>query len=203
MFERLNDINWSGIETVGNNSEKIPSYLLLLISDSESNQNMAYKKLENSIVRQGDLYKSAFYCIPFLIEIISSSNHNGKHYAYELLFEIYLGVENSVDKVSYQSETVPLSLGCQMKIESFKNIFISELLNSKSKYRLEALNLLRYFSKFKAEIVHIFNQVLESETNEVLISSINDAIRDVSMSKEEKDAELQELLEMFPSSKKK
>ncbi len=163
MFENINSVDWDSLKQAHGTSGHVPASLLGLISDDPNLQMASYWKLENYILVQSDLYEAAYYVIPFLIEILKSDNHTAKKYAYELIYEIANGHAPESLKCVHDGEEVSLSNACRQAIGAEIDLYISEVKNTSSAVRANALTLLISLIDNKDKIISSLEDLLDRD----------------------------------------
>lgn len=128
MFEELDLVDWESLRTAHGSAAHVPQALKGLMSDDPSIQEASYWKLDNHIVLQSDLYESAYWVIPFLIEILKSGQAHVRHRTLDLLFEIANGYSSPETVVTVAGNKLPLRDACVAKIAENAQ-FLSECLN--------------------------------------------------------------------------
>lgn len=85
ILKILNTINWDKLDSASK-IENIEENFFNLISYNKEIAKNAYWKFDNILILQGDLYESAFYLTPFLIETLKFSDNVGN--VLKLIFQI-------------------------------------------------------------------------------------------------------------------
>jgi hypothetical protein len=116
MLEELDLIDWESLQTAHGNASHVPQALRGLMSQDTAVQEAAYWKLDNHVVLQSDLYESAFWVIPFLVEILKTGQSHVRHRTLDLLFEIANGYAAPETVVSVAGKKLPLREACAAKI---------------------------------------------------------------------------------------
>jgi hypothetical protein len=93
-LDQLDEVHWKSLRTAHGTAEHIPGALRALVdAQDESALTKAYWTLDNYIVLQGTLYESAYFTIPYVIDILLKARSAAlKVAAYDLLIEIARGV---------------------------------------------------------------------------------------------------------------
>src|SRR4029450_10547394 len=72
MLERLDEIDWTSLESGLGPATEVPQLIRALLSTSEEVRGQAYFDLHSTIVHQGTVYESSVEAIPFLIELLKA-----------------------------------------------------------------------------------------------------------------------------------
>lgn len=179
MFEQLYNIPWAKLKQASGLSDHIPDAILGLVSHNLDKQKQSYWQLDNHVVLQGDLYQSAFYVIPFLIEILKSEMISARNYAYDLLFEIANGYAPKECLCKYKGTDIPLTKACKKSIADAFKIFLDDVKNPMSKSRKDALNLLISLEWHIDEIVLNLSVMKNNESNAEFRAAIEEAISEI------------------------
>ena len=179
MFEQLHNIPWENLKQASGLSGHIPDAIQGLVSHDLDEQEQSYWQLDNHVVLQGDLYQSAFYVIPFLIEILTSETTSARSYAYDLLFEIANGYAPKECLCKYDNSDMPLTEACKKSIADAFKIFLDDVANPMSKNREDALNLLISLKWHIDEIVLNLSGIKDKETNAEFCAAIEEAISEI------------------------
>lgn len=153
VLDKINSIDWSKLKQAHGYCDHVPEAIKGLMSADSKIQEESYWKLDNHIVLQGDIYQGAFYTIPFLVEVLNSSEKNGRNYIYDLLFEINNGY--SPDDIScwYNDKEYPLTEACKISIADSFRVYLKEVANPLSPCRKNALELLSSLEFYKFNII--------------------------------------------------
>jgi hypothetical protein len=91
---QLEEVNWSSLKTAHGTAEHVPVALRALAGAQDASQLFdAYWKLDNYIVLQGTLHESAYFAVPYIVDILLVSRWAPLRVAaYDLLIEIARGV---------------------------------------------------------------------------------------------------------------
>ena len=116
-------------------------------------QEASYWKLDNHVVLQGDLYQSAFYVIPFMIEIIFSKTQHSRGLAYDLLFEIANGFAVEDESCLYKDMELSLTDACKAAVSDGMCWYLEEVADMTSKYRENALDLIISLEKNQFQLL--------------------------------------------------
>ncbi len=180
MFKNLDDLNWSSYTQAHGNAEHIPDAIRNLISENATERYNAYWKLDNYIVLQSDLYESAFYVIPFLIEILQSNFDLDKGKIYDLLYEIANGSAPNSMTVEYKGKLTPLQVACRLAIAGQINIYLDEIENVNSDSRVKALELVAILDECKEEILQRLQSLVLVEKDVSLVEEVRELISEFS-----------------------
>ncbi len=115
------DINWSNLKTADGYATNFPSYIKALCSESEAERDIAYWKIDNHAVLQGDLYQAAYYIIDPLVNIVKECPYRKQ--ALNLLIEISLGYGLDSDLIILNGQEISVMNACREKFISLKNFF--------------------------------------------------------------------------------
>ncbi len=179
MFESLDKLDWSSYLQAHGNAGHVPNAIRGLISDVPAEREQAYWKLDNYIVLQSDLYESALYVIPFLIEILKSKFSLGRGRIYDLLYEIGNGAAPDTVRVYYNNSHMSLQSACHLVISEQINIYLDEIENVNSNVREKALELMYLLSDCKAEILPRLVLLCSAEKNVVFSNEMRDLISEL------------------------
>lgn len=163
MFEKLNDVDWENLKQAHGNARHVPEAIKGLVSNDPEIREASYWKLDNYVVLQSDLYEAAFYIIPFLVEILKSDILFGRNYVYDLLFEIANGYASEDLLCVYGNKEVPLKDACRNAIANEIELYLFEVRNSSSKFRLDALGLLISLDEYEEKIIPELAEILKHE----------------------------------------
>lgn len=106
----LNSVSWSTLATSHGHAAHVPGALKSLASEDGDVRSAAYWQLDNSVVLQSDLSESAFYVVPFVIDLLRELPIPARALIYKLLFELANG--SALDTV-----TVRLPNGTDIALE--------------------------------------------------------------------------------------
>ncbi|WP_137940384.1 hypothetical protein [Chitinivorax sp. B] len=184
MFNGIGDINWATLKQAHGFADHVPEAIKGLISDDEKEQESSYWRLDNYVVLQGDLYQSAFYVIPFLIEVVNSEVKSGRAYVYDLLIEISNGY--AVDDVLcvFDGEEYPLGEACKRAIGSSYKSFLAEISDLSSNCRESALDLLISIEDNQDEIISELLVVRGRESDDQFRRKIDEAVTEIRLKKD-------------------
>ncbi len=190
MVQVINKVPWNELKRILNKDcSYIPSTLLNLVSTDKKERNNAYWKYDNNVVVQGGLFESAFYVVPFLIELLKCENTIEKDALYNLLFEIGNGRADLMQTVTYKviSEpfqyyipyedgiTLPLEIACKNAVLNGFSLYVKELKDKTSRFRKDALQLL---GMLLLENKYLFKCLLKefilNETNKDFLNLLNE-----------------------------
>lgn len=147
-LKQLNEVNWSSLYTAHGTAEHIPIALNALASAHNADQLLdAYWKLDNYIVLQGTLYESAYFAVPYILQILFSSQWSQLRVAaYDLLIEIARGVPDP-GLVWNPPPDTPNNLreACREVIASSLTAFEPDLYSDDTTVRCRALDLITSF----------------------------------------------------------
>jgi hypothetical protein len=85
--EYIDSVTWGDLKTAHGNAAEVPDALIALNSEDPKTADKAHWKLDNVVVLQSDLYESAFYVIPVLVEYATREHMHNKEIAYDILYE--------------------------------------------------------------------------------------------------------------------
>lgn len=91
MLERLSTIDWTKVHQAFGDGTHLPAAIRDLTSPDPQVREQAVMRIDNCAVVQGALTEAAAVVIPFLIEIMSEPDANGKSEVADLLFEFARG----------------------------------------------------------------------------------------------------------------
>ncbi len=149
MFETLESIPWDQLRQAPGDAHQVPEALRGLMSKSMDTCNASYWKLDNHVVVQSDLYESAFYVVPFLLEILNSPECLRRDLVYNLLYEIGNGYAPIT--ILCQDDTgsvLPLQQACRERIAGGIETYLKEVEEPNSKVRTNALELLASLKEY-------------------------------------------------------
>ncbi|MEH6462178.1 hypothetical protein [Chitinimonas sp. JJ19] len=159
MFDTINSIKWTALRQAHGDASHVPAAIRDLLSEDSERRRAAYWQIDNHVILQGDLYESAFYCIPYLVEILSAPEVPGKKQAYDLLIEVANGYAPPEIRCLYNEKQYSLVDACQLAISDCFEIYLAEVRNTKSIYRNDALWLLVSLAHHREEILQgLMNQ---------------------------------------------
>lgn len=122
------DVDWTSLHTVHGDASAVPNALNGLRSHDKVESERSYWMLDNQVVVQSDLYDSAYYVIPFVVDIIQDVKNGGHLRAYDLLYEIANGYgPPSITCKTGDGVTMPLRDACRMEIAKHRHIFDRDL----------------------------------------------------------------------------
>ena len=179
MFDELANIEWGELKQAHGNASHVPEAIRGLISKSITEREASYWKLDNHVVLQSDLYESAFYVIPFLIEILKSESELGRDHIYSLLYEIANGYAPDGLVIEYSGTQLPLTKACHERIGKHIDIYLSEVEAKESKYRPDALELLCVLPEQKGVTLPRLKKIADKEKSE-FAKNIDSAILELS-----------------------
>lgn len=139
------DIDWSRLRTAHGTAAHVPSALRALADAiDEPAVSEAYWKLDNYVVLQGTLYESAWYVIPFLLAMLSTSRSTAQKAAtYDLLIEIARGVPDPHGQWNApRGVSTDLKGACRQAIQVASKAFEFDLASPDDSIRRRANDLL-------------------------------------------------------------
>ena len=179
LYILLNAIDWANLKQAHGTSAHVPDALRGLVSDDPEIQKSAYWKLDNFIVLQSDLFESAYFVVPFLVEILTSQPQTDLRYIYDLLFEIGNGSAPESQRCYHKGVSLSLKAACRQAVADAVNVYLSEVGNLQSKYRLNALDLLVSWHEFKHGILPTLERLYRIEQGSDFGAELKRAISDL------------------------
>lgn len=173
IIKAARNVDWGSLECIEHQPcRNIPDALAGLCSDDPQLRQRAYWKFDNHVVVQSGLYNSAFYVIPFVIQLLKENIKSNRHNRelYDLLFELGNGCGPGDVEFSIVTEPfthyIPKNGGikwslpeaCYNAVFAGWNIYYEDLMNQNSPNRKYALELIS--SLYRNNII-IRNTVLQ------------------------------------------
>ena len=177
MFDEIDKIPWSHLKVIEGSTSNIPSAINGLISDDIDKREKSYWQLDNHVVVQSDLYESAFYVIPFLVEILNSHYQNGRDKVYALLYEIGNGYPIDNSKINYEGGKLDLRHACRKDIAKHYKIYLSEIVNRESNFRILGLELIVSLDDNINNLIPLLAEILDFD--DTFENEIAEAIEDI------------------------
>jgi len=147
-MDQLADIRWHLLKTASGSASHIPNALQGLISPNPSVQEKSYWQLDNHVVRQADLFESAYFVMPFLLAMLREHAPHGRALIYDLIFEIAHGyAPDSVLVNTFAGNEIPLKEACFQEVIKGIDIFRQDVNNPDSKVRKNVADLLELLEK--------------------------------------------------------
>lgn len=182
IIKTAKKINWKSLECCGHRPCMIS--LADLLSDNPKVRKRAYWEFDNHVVVQSGLYNSAFYVIPFVLELLKENIKCNRHNReiYDLLFELGNGFGPGEVEFSIMTEPftyyVPkeggiklgLTEACYNAVFAGWNIYCEDLMNTNSLNRNYAYELIAY-SLYRYNIVGrntVLQQLIDREPDSEL-----------------------------------
>ncbi len=179
MFANLEKIDWSKLRQAHGDASLVPTAIQELISNDSDKREAAYWKLDNYIVLQSDLYESAYYVIPFLLEILKSDSTVGREHVYALLSEIANGYAPENITININNKNVPLGDACRSLVSDSVQLYLSEVENKDSEFRSSALDLLMTLKEKSELIKERINALLLTERDSEVADLLREVIREL------------------------
>lgn len=175
--EIIKRIEWANLKREGGTCEYIPETITGLVNNDQKYREKIYWQYDNNVVVQRYLYDGAFYLIPFLIEMLRAEDVIEKKEIYDLLYEIGNGSSEFYKMVTYKTESflfeyyipygngvsLPLEIACRNSVLKGWNIYANEILNEKSLFRKNALELMFSFIEYKVMQKEVLEKLFEKE----------------------------------------
>lgn len=140
---QLSSIPWSKLKTASGTAEHVPDALKGLVSPDESIREKSYWQLDNKVVRQSDLFESAYFVLPFVLTMLRERVPHGRDIIYELVFEIANGfAPTSVLVKSFDGVDMPLKEACLQEILKYVDVFRQDVNDPSPGIRRDASDLL-------------------------------------------------------------
>lgn len=151
IIDILKTINWEKLDSASK-IKNIEENFANLISKDAKTANDAYWNFDNVVVLQGDLYESAFYLVPFLIEILKISEN--LEYVLELLFQIINGASYEDEYIFFDTHIAPfiyytpntnaqrkeiLQDACKLAVYKQKDVLITTMINTNNMQSFETI----------------------------------------------------------------
>jgi hypothetical protein len=124
LSDQIQAIPWRERKTASGDARDVPQALKDLSSEDQTKRDLAYWKLDNHVVLQGDLYEAARDVVPFLIEMLRAREPFGRDLIYDVLFEIANGY--APDVVQWRDPSgrdVPLRIACYSALSEGIEVF--------------------------------------------------------------------------------
>jgi len=166
MLDGLKAINWSLLQQAHGGAEHIPAAIKGLISPDEATREKAYWQIDNHVVLQSDVYEAAFYVTPFLIEILTSPVSVGREHVYDLLDEIANGHAGAESFVSVDEVKTPLAIACRSLILEYHTVYLDEIMDKQSSFRVNALEFVCTLSEKLEEVQSVFSELVVYENDQ-------------------------------------
>ncbi|MBW6411963.1 hypothetical protein [Clostridium weizhouense] len=175
--EIIKKIEWKSLKKEGGTCEYVPETIAELVTNNQNDREKMYWQYDNNVVVQSYLYDGAFYLIPFLIEMLKADDIIEKKEVYNLLYEIGNGSAEFDKIVTYKTDSypfeyyipcengvsLPLGIACRNAVLKGWNIYITEILNEKSLFRNNALELMFSFIEYKVIQKEVLEKLFEKE----------------------------------------
>jgi len=178
MFETLESIPWDQLKQAHGGAHHVPEALRGLMSKSMDTCNTSYWKLDNHVVVQSDLYESAFYVVPFLLEILNSPECVRRDLVYNLLYEIGNGYAPTT--ILCQDDTgsfLSLQEACRERVAGGIEIYLKEVEELNSEARTNALELLASLKEYGKIFLPRLEILFLREVNNQFKQELKETIR--------------------------
>ncbi len=189
MLEKLNTINWNEIESAFGTGEEIPQLLMELASDKPDVTKNAFIELQELISHQGSIYEATSYTIPFLFELLSTSNNKE---AQGLISELLVNPLPSYErwsKINSLNWTQNAQPTWTALTEGY-NVLIEILNTGSQQAQINAVHILTFICVFHIDkaptiltsLIHILNRTNTDEMLKAIIiydlGELYEAIKD-------------------------
>jgi hypothetical protein len=152
-MDRPDEVNWKSLRTASGTAQHIPCALYNLASAQDEKAIAdAYWRLDNYIILQGTLYESAFFAIPYIVDILLTAHSVAqKVAAYDLLIEIARGVPDPNQRWS-PPPGAPRDLrdACRHVIAPYLAEFQLDLKSGDESIRSRAMDLIASFQNLES-----------------------------------------------------
>lgn len=197
MKEKISEIDWGSLEHAYGSAENVPDLLIDLQSDDPDIRKRAYHGLFGNIWHQGTVYSSTVYAIPFLFELFDSPETQDKDMLILLLasiasgsgyFQIHQPIfekwNSNVDghKNELKQESITIKSIQELISPRFETI-LEHLTNKESEIRLSVAEATIHYPEHSEKSLFKLKKVLEIETDEDVLESIEEAIEQLSEDK--------------------
>lgn len=92
IFKDIHSIPWSDLKHAHGDAEDVPHLLMDLVHEDESTRQAALYELFGNVWHQGTVYEATSYVVPYLVNIIKSSQSTDRESVAGLLAAIANGV---------------------------------------------------------------------------------------------------------------
>lgn len=100
-------VEWAALRQASGTCEHIPDALMGLCSGDATTRDAAYWKIDNHVIRQGDLYEAAPYVVRELVSLLSQCT-TGRDRVYDLLIEFANGDSPADTRIVWAGKDVSL-----------------------------------------------------------------------------------------------
>ena len=176
MFENIEKIEWDKLICSAGNSEEIPKFLNLLLSNNKQDRIYGMEELIDKIYDQGTIYQVTGYVLPFLIEILNLEDYfeNDKVTIKKAIIEIIKITLQA--KYSYKND-IPNITVKEVILKEYPNL--SKYIKSSNNERFDRLDLLIILSEInelKHDIYLLINEEFKDETDDYYRSVIQNIL---------------------------
>lgn len=147
MFRNINQIKWDGL--VFCDSYDIPSLFYDLLADSVEVRENAIKILAECLNHQGDICEGSYFAIPFLMELVTSSEFKEKAHVLSLIARILTGAVLPRKKGWVLSEKI------YQEVYQHVDLFASFLNQTEKEVKLQTINILSGFVDHTESIIEL------------------------------------------------
>ncbi|MBM83099.1 MAG: hypothetical protein CMJ78_21265 [Planctomycetaceae bacterium] len=163
VVETMNRVPWGDLRGVLNEPcDDIPIELTALLAQNPQTRREAYWRIDNRLIVQRGLYQGAAFAAPFIVQLIRVCPHEIRQEIYELLFQLANGtsaitntilINRVVEPFPYIIPTlngynISLQVSCRFEIACTLDCFLSDLADTSSSSRWQALDIIGCFPEF-------------------------------------------------------
>ncbi|SMF41371.1 hypothetical protein [Pseudobacteriovorax antillogorgiicola] len=181
MLKNIEKIDWSNLKTASGTASEVPRAIRDLTSVDSKTRERAYWQLDNHVVLQSDLYESAYFVVPFLIEILDSKIIDGREYVYDLLFEIANGYAPEDEICVYDGCKIYIKQGTRDRVVAGIETYMKEILDTSSNCRSKALELVVSLKEKFRTIVPELQEAIAREASRDFKRELTEALSEISV----------------------
>lgn len=157
MLEKLDDIDWSKLRTsYGRSATDVPKSIRRLLSGSPAERQKGWRKLSSDLCDSDVVDTATLVAIPFLLELLQSSETQDKFYIIWILHDSSQSIEATSDELRRKpNRKIEVEVG--LAIAEALEIYISLLQHPEWRVRGTSINFIIKGAFQKTERTRIYN----------------------------------------------
>jgi hypothetical protein len=174
---RDTQINWAELRTATGTAEAIPDALEALCSADKKTREVAYWKIDNHAVVQGDLYDAAPFAVKGLLDCLRSTPVS-KEEIYSLLVEFANGYAPETQLIAVESTEYPLKIATTRELANGMDLYWRDLRDAAPSTRKRVSELLLALAEdIEVEPAKLL-AALENETDEEVRELLGEVLQE-------------------------
>ena len=185
LIQRISAVMWDDFGTAECSENNLRRALLAIVENGSVKALLSAKdELETAIVRDRDLFESAFYVIPFLVDILNLEEDGSTICALELLLAIqdaWASWDRSISvRLPYGDQAsnrmIPLQVACRFALGCGIPSYI-RILKERSKFcKIKTVELLAHFVEYDVVLYPLLKECWRAEQDMDVKTAIKIAI---------------------------